>query len=87
MNAHGEPKPFWKRKRWIAAAIVWLAIVYPASLGPLDYLAAKQQLPAIVAFLYRPLLAILETKPGCHFSQSIGLTTWRLWWLKEADVF
>lgn len=83
--AEPHRKPFWKRKRWIAIAVVWLAIVYPASLGPLDYLAAKQQLPAIVAIVYRPLLAVLDTLPGCHVSQATGLTRWRLWCLKKGD--
>jgi hypothetical protein len=34
-------KPFWKRKRWIAAAVVWLLVAYPASLGPVAYVNAR----------------------------------------------
>jgi len=30
-------RPFWKRKRWIAAAVVWLVAIYPLSLGPAMY--------------------------------------------------
>lgn len=34
-------KPFWKRKRWIAVAMIWTAIAYPLSLGALEYADAR----------------------------------------------
>jgi hypothetical protein len=35
------PRPFYKRKRWIAAGVHWLGIAYPLSLGPLFYAAGN----------------------------------------------
>lgn len=33
-----EPKPlWWRKKRWRAAGLLWLFIVYPASQAPLQY--------------------------------------------------
>jgi hypothetical protein len=36
-------KHFWKRKRWIAAVILWLSLpaLYPASLGPIGYACGR----------------------------------------------
>ena len=31
-------RPFWKRKPWIAAAILWLILMYPLSVLPVQYL-------------------------------------------------
>lgn len=33
--------PFWKRKRWIAAAVLWLVFSYFAALGPIVYSRAR----------------------------------------------
>jgi hypothetical protein len=46
-------KPFWKRKRWIAAAVLWLVILYPASLPGIAWLCRFQFVP-------RPVTAVLE---------------------------
>jgi len=31
------PKPFWKRKRWIATAVLWLLLAYPLGFGVISY--------------------------------------------------
>ena len=37
----GEPekpkRPRWRKKRWIAAGLLWLAVCYPLSIGPAVY--------------------------------------------------
>lgn len=45
-------KPRWK-KRWVAAAVLlWLAVIYPASVGPALYLNARGWLPTMIAHGY-----------------------------------
>ena len=38
-------KPFWKRKRWIAVAVLWLVLAYPLLCGPLRYAVIRGWLP------------------------------------------
>lgn len=51
-------RPFWKRKRWIAAAALWLALpaAYPLSLGPAAYVCGRGWLSReAVTEIYGPL--------------------------------
>lgn len=58
-----SPKPRWKRKRWIAAGLLWLAIAYPLSLGPIFYAIGRQWLPpnSLIESAYAPIFAALQT--------------------------
>ena len=59
-------RPWWKRKRSIAAAVLWLAlpILYPLSLGPAAYAVNRGWLPAepCIAF-YHPLWLVASRVP------------------------
>ncbi|MBA3312480.1 MAG: hypothetical protein M3552_09545 [Planctomycetota bacterium] len=62
-------RPFWKRKRWIAAAVLWLVFAYPVSVGPAVYANGRGWLPASVVshleVIYEPLdLLIMNDLPG-----------------------
>ncbi len=46
-------KPFWKRKRWIAAAVLWLVVAYPLSLGPVVHAEVRGWVPALVTELLK----------------------------------
>lgn len=51
-------KPWWKRKRWIAAIALWLAlpVLYPFSVGPAEYAVQRGWVySSVVAPYYRPL--------------------------------
>jgi hypothetical protein len=85
MTSHTCPdelprKPFWKRKRWIAAAVLWLVIWYPLSVGPLEYVFARDWISqSAVEWLipfYWPLVALAnsDTPPGDVFS------SYAAWW-------
>ncbi len=54
-------KPFWKPKRWIVAAVLWLAITYPLSLGAVEYVDARGWTSAhwypALRVIYWPILA------------------------------
>ena len=39
-------KPWWKRKRWIAAILLWVVLAYPLSLWPVAYGVGRGWLPA-----------------------------------------
>jgi hypothetical protein len=50
-------KLFWKRKRWIAAVVVWLVVVYPLSVWPVAYAVGRGWLPiTFVQAFYAPVL-------------------------------
>jgi len=50
-------KPSLRRKRWIAAAVVWLVVVYPLSVLPVAYAVGRGWLPiTLVQTFYAPVL-------------------------------
>src|SRR5690606_14751489 len=58
-GAMTEPRnPWWKRKRWIAALALWLAlpVLYPFSAGPAEYAVQRGWVyRSVVGPYYRPL--------------------------------
>ena len=66
MTSPASHRPFWKRKRWIAAAVLWLLFAYPLSLGPAIYMNGRGWIPAsvvpVLAVMYRPLEALAESQ-------------------------
>lgn len=54
--------PWWKRKRWIAAGVIWLGVAYPLSLWPAAYLVGRGWLPVTAANVgYAPVIALADT--------------------------
>jgi hypothetical protein len=77
------PKPFWKRKRWIAVAVLWLMVAYPASVGPVAYANARGWLSASVIshfeVFYEPLdYLIMNDLPGAGPLSRYSLWLYRL---------
>jgi hypothetical protein len=66
--AEPQRSPWWKRKRWIAAIVVWLVITYPLSIWPAAYAVERGWLPVGMAnFCYTPVIAAaqkLRPHPG-----------------------
>lgn len=56
-------RTFWKRKRWIAAAVLWLAVAYPVSEGPARYAEYRGRGPD-TAPAYLPLESAGRWVPG-----------------------
>jgi hypothetical protein len=83
MNAHGERKPFWKRKRWMAAAALWLLLAYPLSCGPLNYAAQRGWLPdwsyPVTDVLYAPLNQL--NARHSWIAERAGFHAYLLWWI------
>lgn len=52
-----EPKKaWWRRKRWIAVAMIWLLAVYPLLRGPMEYAATRAMVPrGLLRAVYGPL--------------------------------
>lgn len=61
-------KPFWKRKRWIAAALLWLVVFYPLSMGPFMYAFYMDWVPdaamPAVQIVYGPLAKLQQRWPA-----------------------
>ena len=53
-------KPRWKRKRWIAAGVLALAVCYPLSAGPAAYAVGRGWLPGFVGLIHRPAFVARE---------------------------
>lgn len=53
------PRPWWQRKRLIPFAFVWLALMYPFSMGPVHYACQRQWLPWKAYRSYKPMKAAL----------------------------
>jgi hypothetical protein len=75
-------KPFWKRKRWIAAAVAWLVVMYPLSLWPVAYLDGRDVIKFrsptdnAIATIHRPLTWL-----------SIGALSPAFRWLEDTSDF
>jgi hypothetical protein len=78
-------KPFWKRKRWIAAAVLWLAVAYPLGMGPTCYICGRGWVP-VSAFhtAYAPLIGLLWRIRPAPWPLSLGDQHWD-WWSELAD--
>lgn len=80
-----DPRPpcrWWRKKRWTAALLLWLAAAYPLSFGPLGYLHHRGWAPARYwIFLYRPLDYVFPLK----LSQAIGYYDYCRWWFELGD--
>jgi len=50
------PRPWYRKKRWWAAALLWLAVSYPASLGPVGYARGYYQRGYNPPVFYTPIL-------------------------------
>ena len=45
-------RPWWKRKRWAAAAVMWLVVAYPLSVGPVAYVMERGWISEATAEAY-----------------------------------
>ncbi len=78
MTSPAPQRPFWKRKRWIAAAVLWLVAAYFISAGPTVYAVRCGWLSMPVAeFAYAPLNDAMNEIPGVDPAFGWYL---RWWW-------
>jgi hypothetical protein len=76
-------KPFWKRKRWIAAAVLWPVILYPLSEGPVFYCTLRDWLPSQASYIYMPRYALVPIdRHAPRWAQP--LRTYLRWWARRA---
>jgi hypothetical protein len=71
-------RPFWKRKRWIAAAVLWLVVAYPVSMGPLVYADVMGLVPEEASLFYAAYIPVfwIAELTGCE----AGLQAYVDWW-------
>ncbi len=53
-------RPFWKRKRWIAALALWLLVAYPLSVGPIAYAMERGWISQATAEAYAHPIEIAD---------------------------
>jgi hypothetical protein len=74
-----EPRrPWWKKKRWAAALVLWLLVAYPLSAGPAVYAVARWWLPGQALAVYSPIFALVSLKESQSFGNYLG------WWIHRA---
>ena len=74
----GAPrKPFWKRKRWIAAAVLWLMVAYPLSTGPAAYAIERGWIAPFgrVNAIWLPVMTVCE-----RIGMMPRYIRWCQWW-------
>jgi hypothetical protein len=69
-------RPWWKRKRWWAAGLLWLLVMYPLSIRPVAYLEARFGLPQGFWLPYVPLLAGQEQSPELRDATILPYLQW-----------
>ena len=72
-------RPWYRKKRWIAALAVWLLIAYPVSEGPVRYAEYRGWNPDMA--VYRPLDAAERWVPGLWTFR----WQWKGYWVTLAD--
>ena len=82
MTSPTTHRPFWKRKRLIAAAVLWLVGVYPLSAGPAIYGVGRQWLSlSLWRAVYGPVnsiaLAVLPEGMYGQYEEYHGCWLWR----------
>lgn len=74
-------RPWWKKKRWLAALVLWVAVAYPLSAGPAAYCAARGWCPMGLAnAAYAPLALAVRPSPGLRRT----FEDYGRWWLRLA---
>src|SRR5688572_25359372 len=57
-------RPRWRRKRWLAAGLLWLAVGYPASYGPVAYAVCRDWILGAAYAPDRPIDRLLDPALG-----------------------
>ena len=75
-------RPWWKRKRWVAASCLLLVSAYPATHGPAVY-AAKRGWVRVETydFVYEPLFRLRAVLPE---SAEVWYGRYTAWWFRLA---
>lgn len=81
-----EPKPkrpWWRKKRWWAVGLLWLAVAYPVSIGPAAYLAVR----GVASYetyntIYRPMDRWFF---GTRWSELCYAEEYVTWWVRLAE--
>lgn len=73
-------RPWWRKKRWVAAGLLWLPIAYALSYGPASYAVGRGWLGGGVRAAYAPLVAAadaLRPRPiyGCDVIDDGSIVT------------
>jgi hypothetical protein len=74
---HLHQRPRWRKKRWIAAAVLWLFIGYPLSIGPYLYCIERGWLHGW-GWLWDPVAPMLGVPPVLYGDDE-GTLLWRCW--------
>lgn len=89
-------RPWWRKKRWQAAMLLWLAALYPASIGPVDYVSRLHLLGRTSADAYRapaerllPRFSLVEQQPtrleGDVLIPNMQPNPWTHWFWRYVD--
>jgi hypothetical protein len=78
MNEQEQRRPWWRKKRWIAVAVLGLAIGYPTSLGPALYCMSRGVLPEPLYNVYAtPVGFLIQRQPRLEQLSIPYLGWWR----------
>ena len=76
-----EPKqPWWRKKRWWAAGLIWLVVAYAVGYGPLVYAVSRQWLTSpVAAALFIPAELVSR---GTGYEDA--MRSYARWWMVKA---
>jgi len=72
-------RPWWKRKRWVAAAVLLVAFGYPACVAPIFYGAGRGWVPTWVVGVYLGPVIAVAGEPGIS-APATWLRGYAHWW-------
>ncbi len=77
MNA-SRGRPWWRRKRWPAVAVLWLFLAYPLSVGPYIYCQERGWV-AGYGWFWDPVPSLLGVRRSAVFREEDHTLLWRCW--------
>ena len=70
-----QRRPWWKRKRWIVALVLWLVIAYELSFGPALYASTRGWIDTRLVFAVWSFPLMPD-----RWYQHSGLGSYNRWW-------
>jgi hypothetical protein len=87
MTSLAPQRLFWKRKRWIAAAVLWLVVVsYPVVSGPAAYCVGRGWIAGqTFNAVYAPVREV-ATRTGTNVRWMNWISAWAFRGLKDREA-
>jgi hypothetical protein len=83
-QAEPSRRSWWKKKRWLVAVALWLAIAHPLGLGPLTYIRGRGWIRWAWVYDHGEAFTTVLGGEQTFLGETYG--AYRAWWLTRAWI-